>query len=392
MILKKSAVARLILFATLASGCQTKHPTDAVALAPIKSMIKGWSFDLELKSRHDAVRELYLRDDVLYVCSDRNFVAALSAAGGKPIFGENVTPDQIPIKPPLVLGERVIFPAGSTLQIYDKKGKKQSERQLGHSLRSPAAGNGEMVYVGLDYPAGGRLAAVDLTRPQLRARWELLLGAVSAAPAVYEDVIYVAAETGAVTAINGSRDPMWPLDDSAFRTGGRVLADVIVDDSGVYVASTDSKLYCLDRATGKLKWQFFAGAPLEMAPVVTADTVYQYIPGVGVAALDKLTGKFSREPRWVASGARKFLAQDDKYAYLRGAANNIVALDKITGDPAFKSRRDDFEVFASNTKDATIYAARRDGLVMAIKPVLKPGTVGTMVLAPAPLNDALASR
>ena len=39
---------------------------------------------------------------------------------------------------------------------------------------------------------------------------------------------------------------------------GHPVTDLKADDFGVYVAATDTKLYCLDRATGKIKWQYFA--------------------------------------------------------------------------------------------------------------------------------------
>jgi outer membrane protein assembly factor BamB len=145
----------------------------------------------------------------------------------------------------------------------------------------------------------------------------------------------------------------------------------------VYVACTDSKLYCIDRASGRLKWQYFAGTPLRTQPVVTADAVYQFVPGKGLVAIDKTTGKDFREPLWVAPAAGRFLSQDDKNVYVRSAEGNVAALDRKTGEPKFKSRRTDITVFAwPNTKDSTIYAATPKGEVIAIKPVTTPGDHG----------------
>jgi outer membrane protein assembly factor BamB len=45
-----------------------------------------------------------------------------------------------------------------------------------------------------------------------------------------------------------------------FVTSGRIVGDVKVDDSGVYVASTDSKLYALDRGTGKILWKYYGAS------------------------------------------------------------------------------------------------------------------------------------
>jgi DNA-binding transcriptional regulator LsrR (DeoR family) len=57
-----------------------------------------------------------------------------------------------------------------------------------------------------------------------------------------------------------------------------------------------------------------------------------------------------------------------------------VALDKATGEPKFRSKRRDLTITTPNTKDATIYAATKRGEVLAIRPVLKGGSVGEIVL------------
>jgi hypothetical protein len=48
--------------------------------------------------------------------------------------------------------------------------------------------------------------------------------------------------------------------------------------------------------------------------------------------------------------------------------------------------------FATNTKDSTIYAATKDGHVLAIVPVLKAGNVGELALDNARPVEAVALR
>jgi outer membrane protein assembly factor BamB len=184
-----------------------------------------------------------------------------------------------------------------------------------------------------------------------------------------------------------------------FITYGQIRADVKADEFGVYVASTDSKVYCVDRNNSKIKWQYFAGAALQDSPVVTKDRVYQAIPGRGVAAINKTEQKnntqpqwqYNREALWVVENALQFLADDDKYAYLRGRDNTIIAVDRATGEVTFESTRSDFDVFGSNDKsDGIIYASTSRGQVMAIKPVLRPGSVGEIVLETRRVYEATA--
>jgi hypothetical protein len=253
-----------------------------------------------------------------------------------------------------------------------------------------------VIYFGSVGPHGGLVEAFDVGAPYTLQKWEFLTNdgaAVTAGTAVYNGVIYSADEHGEIDAVSSERQQLWDTENGEFQTGP-VAADLKVDESGLYIASKDSKLSCVNRATGKLKWQFFAGTPLAESPVTTNDTVYQYVPGQGMAALDKISGAFNRSPRWIYPTATQFLAQDEKYAYLadpRYPADEkeqsgfaIIAVDKQTGKEAFESEHKDFSIFGTNHKDSTIYGGFPDGKFFAITPVLKPGQIGELVMAPAP--------
>ena len=56
-----------------------------------------------------------------------------------------------------------------------------------------------------------------------------------------------------------------------------------------------------------------------------------------------------------------------------------------SGEVKYRSQRNDLIAFAINpsAKDPTIYGATASGEVFAIRAVNKPGTMGTMVAAPA---------
>lgn len=378
------------------SGCTmttaTAPESTKSTLVPVNSFAKVWALPLQLAERKDEIRGLYLREDTLFAYSQRNRVTAMSAADGRALYAADVLPDGVQLKPPILIKDnKVAFPAGSSIEVYSKAGKFVESANTNRSIRSGGAVLENTVYLGLDYPAGGRLAAIDLTRKFDRARWETMTrSGISATPAVYQNLIYFADEGGSVYAVSEDKQPAWALPHSAFQTDGRIVADVKVDDGGVYVASMDTKLYCLESGSGRLRWQYYSSQPLIDSPVVTADTIYQVVPLVGVAAIDKVNGQMNRQAKWTVKGATRFISRDDKYCYLVGPNKQILACDRNTGEVKFKSRRQDLVAFAINTKNAMIYASTRDGNVMAIKPVTGPGTVGTLVLAPVPLDEALA--
>jgi outer membrane protein assembly factor BamB len=199
--------------------------------------------------------------------------------------------------------------------------------------------------------------------------------------AIYEGVVYAGSNDGNVYAVDYDRVPAWAALKGVFTTSGPIRGDITAEKSGVYVASADSKLYCLDPRNGKIQWEYYAGFPLFDSPAVTATTVYINVRGQGVAAIDKGEGEYNRKARWSAPGTTQFLAEDDQYAFLLGKGNSIVAVDKKTGEQKFTSQRNDLVAFAINTSDGVIYAATKKGKIIAAVAVQRHGEVGELVWA-----------
>ena len=128
------------------------------------------------------------------------------------------------------------------------------------------------------------------------------------------------------------------------------------------------------------RWQYFAGQPLTHSPAVTPTTVYQYVEGQGVAAIDKTQGEAIRKAKWLVADAIQFLSEDEKYAYLERKDHSIVGVDKANGAVKFASQRKDFVAFGSAIKDNVVFATTADGKVLAIVPVTRAGTMGEVVM------------
>lgn len=379
--------------ALVAVGCRTNEArTGATASksVPAQSFARQWAVQLDLQP-HDALDQLYVRDKTIFLYSRGHWAYAVDRRGGQFMYSNPIAESTVKLFPPVVLEDRVIFPLSAVLEMYNLRGREIGKVPLDYTLRSPAVGSERnRIYVGTNAGQGGRIAAIDVTRQYANTRWELLtFGPVSAAPALYNGVLYVGSESGRLYAVSENREAQWSLENGVFLTYGAIRADVKADEFGVYVASTDSKLYCVDRNNAKVKWQYFGGTALRDSPIVTKTDVYQVVPGKGVVAINKTEGEYNREPRWVAEGAVQFLSEDDKYAYVRRADNVIVAIDRSTGNSAFQSKRADFDLFGTNTAgDGIVYAATSTGQVMAIRPVLKPGAVGELVLQPVPITTS----
>jgi hypothetical protein len=372
------------------AGCSTpKEQQVQITPIPANSFMVVWQAPLELSD--DPIASLHVRQSTLFAYTRSNRGMWLGAEGGQFLAVNQITSPNLTAYPPVVLDDQVVIPTTTSLESFNAAGKRIRSHPVDAAIQSPGAGQGESIFVGVSHPGTGRMAKFDLDG-ELNRDWELYTwSGISAAPAIYSGVVFAAGLDGRVWAITTNRSAIWALDGFAFQTAGGITADLVADESGLYVASQDKKLYALERSSGKIKWQYFAGMPLVDAPVVIDNVIYQLVPvptdpkrlpSRQLVAINKTEGLYNREPLWVQPGVTKVLSVDDQYVYVLSGESTIVALDKTTGQAAFQSTRGDLRVFATNLGGPMIYAATADGTVLAIRPVLRPGSTGQLVQNP----------
>lgn len=378
-----------------ATGCQHQHEAPA---APKLEAIPANSFQVKqyalLPTKEDEPTNVYVRDPFVIVYSQKHLAYVLDRDSLGVKWIAEVSGPGTHLLPPVVLKDYVVFPTLSTLEVYDRNGKNhRSVPTRGLALRSGATGNGARVLFGGDSPdSSGRVVDLDLSGTQYQnasVRWELSTrGGVSAAPAIHQGLAYIGDDAGNVYAVNAdTRAAIWPLkeegrEEGVFNVGGAVKADVKADDFGVYVASMDSKLYCLGRTDGRIRWRYFGGQPLTHSPEVTATTVYLHVDGEGVVAIDKTKGDAIRAARWAVKDAVAFLAEDEHCAYLQTKDHGIVAVDIASGQVKFKSKHHDYAAMSTAEKGNTIYAVTADGKLRAVVPVTTAGGFGELAEVP----------
>ncbi len=386
--------------ACILAGCsdsqQEEQPAGrvnfgAVQEVPARSFAKVWDADLSLKGG-ERISRLFLRGDLIFVYTDANNVFAVDRKAGTLAFicGQVTDPGKI-MRSPVVFPGMVAFPTSHTLECYDLSGKFLRSMNLGFSTTSDGVGMGMVMVIGSDEPAG-RIALIDMTKFYGYHKWSLVTGMILGAPVSDSGACYVGSSSdGAVYAVNEDRGTTWALDDGVFRTYGPIVADMKADTNGVYATSTDARVYCIDRASGKLKWEYFATEPLTVAPAVTSSMLYLPVRGTGIVALDKLKGAYLRQPKWISPTGSELVAEDAKLAYMLNRDNSLSALDKVTGETKFQSGATGFVAYAHNTKDGVIYAAGGDGHVYAVKGVTTAGSMGEIVGIGSGESPAIAS-
>lgn len=376
-------------------GCvQTPVLPPATAVVPPGSFARSWKADLKLDG--DKLESLYVRDTLLLAYTSKNHVWVLDRNGGQIVRLDLPVDAEGKIGPPALVNDYIIYPTWTTLEIYNRLSNVHRSVPLGYHIHSPmVVGRGSMVYLGIDTANGARIAEVDVDAKYGNTLWEKMsFGGVSGAPALYDNTIYFGDEKGRVYAVGNDGKPAWlQLDFSSYTTTGPIKSAVQADDFGVYAASTDGVLYCIDRITGKTKWRFFSNRSLDTTPAVTKNFVYQYVPDQGLVCIDKLQGKLAREPHWVIADGRQLLSEDATYAYISLADGSIAAIEKATGKKAFESKTSGYDLFVTNTAaDALIYVANADGHLLAIKPVVTVGVSGQMVMELRPVETVAMAR
>jgi outer membrane protein assembly factor BamB len=152
-----------------------------------------------------------------------------------------------------------------------------------------------------------------------------------------------------------------------FSTEGDQLADLTVDESGVYVASTDRSLYRLDPASGAPRWRVRFPEPLQDPPQVAGPVVYQYCVGEGVVALEVDTGNLM----WRINEARAVIGQNPDFVLLADGGR-ILKVAAKTGELLASVALQSEARPVAQVEGDMIYIVTRRGAVVAAHPEGSP--------------------
>jgi outer membrane protein assembly factor BamB len=353
----------------LAGGCANSSNTTAGSkIEIVEPGLAGFvrqSF-VELKPE-TPITGIYPRGDLIIATTATNKAYFLSPTldlkNIRQIIRENLA-----IRPPVRFGDKIIFPSGASLQVYGLDGNFLHERRLAYPLSSDVRVDQRgLLVAGVATETGGRMAVIDPEREYLAIKQSVLVGPVLGAPATFQGIVFIADQEGDVVAVGEENRAVWALERGEFRADRGILADIVVDDFAVYAASTDTKLYAIDRNTGKIRWRFMAEEPLVATPFVTRDRVYQILPKAGLVAINKVEGDSYRKPLWSLPGATRVLGATAQYVFVTDGSNTVIAVDLATGKPRF-SIPGQYDVFAVHPVDQdTIYVGKSTGEIASFK-------------------------
>jgi len=297
-----STVAASLIFFPL-SGCQTANNSPSNSVASTSGLVTANSFvsvaSTDVTPDRMPVEAVHLVGDSVYVyVRGPEGTRVMNLSRGLDVrWARVVGSEDDKVRAPVRIGSRVIFPTSVAIEIFDSRGNIERKQKLPLPITTNVSATSRgMLLAGVASPTGGRVAFIDPTLTILPIVRDALLGDITSRPVEFQDTAYAATVSGKVYAIGENNRAVWPLKDGAFLTDSTISSELVVDDFGLYVAAGDSKLYVIDRISGKIKWRYFAQQHLVATPFVTADRVYQITSDSTLVALDKIEGDPYRNP------------------------------------------------------------------------------------------------
>ncbi len=145
---------------------------------------------------------------------------------------------------------------------------------------------------------------------------------------------------------------------------GGITSALACDGADLAVVMNDGRLVCLDRVTGKARWEAYAGGreSAEGPAMFSAKLVF-YRCGGELRAFARDTG----DKAWAVKGATGFIAERGGRMLLSGAGGELISVDKKTGEVLGRADGRGWTFPRRATPDSTIYAISTYGAVMAVE-------------------------
>src|SRR5262249_42729484 len=135
-------------------------------------------------------------------------------------------------------------------------------------------------------------------RPPFRVVWRRTIGYIEFPASVDDGVAYISNIRGMVRAIDmRNGDLLWQTNTP----NGKMAATPAVYGDLVVAHGMDGNVWVLDRETGRVRWRYDVGSPVESSPVIVDGIDYFGAWNGNVYALDLRDGR----PRWVFGSGYK---------------------------------------------------------------------------------------
>lgn len=148
-----------------------------------------------------------------------------------------------------------------------------------------------------------------------------------------------------------------------FETDAKIHTPLGSSRKYILVTDDDSRMYCLNKETGRTRWTFSSGAPMKQKPLVVGQQVFVAPTREGLFSLSLVSGRMM----WNYLKATSFLSASETRVYATDISGNLLILDRENGTLIGRIPLRQFSERVKNERTDRIYVADKSGLVLGIR-------------------------
>ena len=254
-----------------------------------------------------------------------------------------------------------------TCSFYTENGsypKAKWRYRTGAEIISRPVYDSSRAYVGT---SAGEIHAINLNNGS--AAWSPVQtgGLVLSSPVVADSILLIGSADGNLYAINTANGNVnW-----TYEAGAPILSPVVVRDSLIYFAGRN-KMYAVNRYTRQKIWTYTAGQLIECKPAIEEDRIIFGSWDAKVYCVDRFTGKlkwdWNRHGNFYYSPAACWPVTTDKFTYVVDPERYITALNIDNGKVVWQNNDyDAWESIGINTNEDQVYVRSLDGHLYAFE-------------------------
>ncbi|QDU82205.1 Serine/threonine-protein kinase AfsK [Polystyrenella longa] len=369
-----------LFFVDTASAQMTNHNKSAIL--PNKALLSryalergGWG-QAVVDPLGDEVLHIAIDDALMYVQTKMGNITALDLQTGKRLWYYKFG-DQIQFMSPMVSdSETAYFISGVHLVALEKfSGNEKWMLRLPGAVTSQILVDEKQIYFG---DVTGMFYAVDLERTEdFAKRGELPRSSfdtinwryrsadeVLFAPVRIEEEILFVSDDGTMYALARSDKKQY----LHFEGDSPVVAPLSTRGRQIYMSVADpslrrdKRIFCLNERNGETLWQRVLTQPVLQRMIVVKDNLFAVPVRKGLMMLHADTG----QRFWQNREAVRFLTLTESFVIAEDALDNILLIDRNTGETLGRLPLRDFSLRYQNEMTDRLYVATKSGLVVSI--------------------------
>jgi outer membrane protein assembly factor BamB len=329
-------------------------PRGMVASTELKIV---WQFNLPM-AKGESLSEMLLCDNRLCALSSGNYLSLLNKADGNMVYADLIAPAGLPLMGLETYNGKLITMVGKNLIVISAdSGKDKTTAQIDTPIVCPIVRNSLFYYI------TGADKRIRVIRAEDKVKlFEVAADNDSDITSVIAEEKYVIFATAAGNVICIAPDK--PAKIWQFDAPSAVIGPVVRDAASLYFACRDTCVYNIELSSGKLIWKYQTQGILDTAPKIGSKLVYQRVPEMGLAAIDKQTGKLV----WQVKDGKGMLSESGDKTFVITKSGVLAAMDRIKAKKLYSINIALPIKYATNTADSRIYIADDEGRIACLEP------------------------